>query len=264
MIPILTQNTDRNISARDYDGLGDDLLVTSWFPTIQGEGPYAGYPAMFVRLSGCNLGQKSDFCRFCDTAFQFDSGQRLSPQSLLDRLLGDTQYSHKQVLVITGGEPTLQGSNLLAFIVMASPYFKDIQIETNGTQPRFFDEAQASGSTHLFKAVVSPKANERLKKYPVTPMAVRWWASCYKFVLSADPESTHHTVPDWALASPKPVYVSPMAVYLRPYQGEVSSAWDSTLVDHEQTAANYQYAAQYAMKHDLLVSIQSHLFLGLA
>jgi 7-carboxy-7-deazaguanine synthase len=39
-------------------------MVTSMFFTLQGEGPYAGMPALFIRLAKCNLD-----CSFCDTFF---------------------------------------------------------------------------------------------------------------------------------------------------------------------------------------------------
>lgn len=38
----------------------DSLFVTSMFFTLQGEGPYAGQPALFIRLAKCNLD-----CSFC-------------------------------------------------------------------------------------------------------------------------------------------------------------------------------------------------------
>ena len=38
MIPIQVQNQDRNISARDYMDKPDQLRVTTWFRTLQGEG----------------------------------------------------------------------------------------------------------------------------------------------------------------------------------------------------------------------------------
>ena len=46
----------------------DSLFVTSMFFTLQGEGPYAGLPAVFIRLTKCNL-----TCSFCDTFF--DDGE---------------------------------------------------------------------------------------------------------------------------------------------------------------------------------------------
>ena len=42
----------------------ESLYVTSMFFTLQGEGPYAGLPALFIRLAKCNLA-----CSFCDTFF---------------------------------------------------------------------------------------------------------------------------------------------------------------------------------------------------
>ena len=46
-------------------GDGAMLEVQHIFPTLQGEGPYAGVPAVFIRLGGCNLA-----CTFCDTEFE--------------------------------------------------------------------------------------------------------------------------------------------------------------------------------------------------
>ena len=43
---------------------GNFLKIQEIFYTIQGEGIYSGYPAVFVRLGGCNLA-----CKFCDTDF---------------------------------------------------------------------------------------------------------------------------------------------------------------------------------------------------
>ena len=42
----------------------NSLGIVSRFYTLQGEGPYSGMPALFIRLSKCNL-----TCGFCDTYF---------------------------------------------------------------------------------------------------------------------------------------------------------------------------------------------------
>lgn len=189
----------------------------------------------------------------CDTAFQLDNATWISLEAVRTILLSQMGYDPKDILVVTGGEPTLQ-NNLLPFLELVKGDFSEIQIETNGTQAYFFDEVPSNVYT-----VVSPKASKKIHGYaPLSPRVMEK-ASCLKFVLSADPESAHHTVPDWAMTH-KQVYVSPMAVYARPYEGEVSSIWVDGLFNKEETAANYAYAAQYAMKHNLILSLQTHLF----
>lgn len=63
MIPIFP---DINVGPAAYSHLAEDgkLLVSNIFYTFQGEGPYAGQPAVFIRLAGCNLGDKIS-CNFC-------------------------------------------------------------------------------------------------------------------------------------------------------------------------------------------------------
>ena len=55
----------RNPKRKPLGGDGSSLEVQELFPTIQGEGPLAGHPAVFIRLGGCNLA-----CAFCDTEFE--------------------------------------------------------------------------------------------------------------------------------------------------------------------------------------------------
>ena len=46
------------------DLIGNSLEVVDLWQTIQGEGPFAGMRAIFIRLAGCNLQ-----CPFCDTDY---------------------------------------------------------------------------------------------------------------------------------------------------------------------------------------------------
>ena len=153
--------------------------------------------------------------------------------------------------------------------------FFRVQIETNGTQSGFFSDLNAMEESEDLlleyvrpSVVVSPKASMKAGRYAEPSKLVQRYASCYKFVVTADPNDPHHTVPEWALEASwlnhTPVYVSPMAVYKKPYQGEVASAWDHDLIDAAATSANYSYAAKYAMDNYLLLSLQQHLFLGIA
>lgn len=99
------------------------LYVHSIFKSIQGEGPFMGRPAVFVRLNKCNLA-----CPLCDTDFSSVSTvvtdhalamqiKRLSPKPTL--------------VVITGGEPLLQNITYFCRILLTNKY--NVQIETNGS-----------------------------------------------------------------------------------------------------------------------------------
>lgn len=277
VIPIYTQqNVDRIITPKDFqrEDLKGKLLVTSIFYTIQGEGTYAGWPAVFLRLSGCNFGDKQDHCQWCDTSFQYDNGKAMTYEEILDQaqeLTGDAVMTQQHVvLVVTGGEPTLQ-HNLVEFIEEVQDHFYDVQIETNGTQAAFFKLLPNSNAQPF--VCVSPKASYKAERYPKPSDHVLQYVDDLKFVLEVNPNSPHHTVPDWAFelfndrmeaGNPINLMVSPMAVYTKPYQGEVSSIWTPGLIDHDCTAANYAYAANYALEHRIRISVQQHLFLGIA
>jgi 7-carboxy-7-deazaguanine synthase len=75
------------------------MVITEIFKSIQGESTYAGLPCLFVRLTGCNLR-----CHWCDTAYAFKGGRRMSVAEVLARL---RQLGGKLV-ELTGGEPLLQ------------------------------------------------------------------------------------------------------------------------------------------------------------
>lgn len=99
------------------------LKVNEIFNSIQGEGPYTGTPATFLRLSGCNLN-----CKFCDT--NHEQKQELSI-NMVKNIIYENMEKHKtQILVITGGEPLLQYDELKQLIHQLNC---PVQIETNGT-----------------------------------------------------------------------------------------------------------------------------------
>ena len=87
------------------------MFITEIFKSVQGEGTRAGLPCVFVRLTGCNLR-----CTWCDTAYAFHGGKKMSVDEVLarvDELCGRVeQQSGQQATVplveLTGGEPLLQ------------------------------------------------------------------------------------------------------------------------------------------------------------
>ena len=110
----------------------DSLSVNSIFYTIQGEGPFAGTPAVFIRLSGCNLQ-----CPFCDT--EYSSNDIQDPVEITNRAIRIIPKSqivlagtgNAPLIVITGGEPFRQ--DIRRLVKMLINYGFRVQIETNGT-----------------------------------------------------------------------------------------------------------------------------------
>jgi 7-carboxy-7-deazaguanine synthase len=118
------------------------------FASLQGEGPSAGRPSIFVRLSRCNLA-----CHWCDTAYtwRFAGDDRphrdgiaygraenqlaLPEPEVADRILSLPGAEAIDRLVVTGGEPLLQSAalaRLLARLRSDRPALH-VEIETNGT-----------------------------------------------------------------------------------------------------------------------------------
>lgn len=114
----------------DKSSNGSSLLVHSIFHTIQGEGPFAGSPAVFIRLAGCNLQ-----CPGCDTEYT-EGANRTDIYEIFDEVavtLPDQIQANGQrpLIVITGGEPFRQPIEKLVEILLDNGCL--VQIETNGT-----------------------------------------------------------------------------------------------------------------------------------
>lgn len=96
--------------------------INEIFYSLQGEGYYAGTPAVFIRFSGCNLR-----CPFCDT--KHETGEWMDENDIASQV---GQYPARHV-VLTGGEPSLFATpTLLEKLHRAGRY---VAVETNGTHP---------------------------------------------------------------------------------------------------------------------------------
>jgi 7-carboxy-7-deazaguanine synthase len=111
------------------------MVITEIFKSIQGESTYAGLPCIFVRLTGCNLR-----CTWCDTAYAFYGGKKMSLEEVLERVRELSGGAGKAAAVvgngvklveITGGEPLLQPEVVpLGEKLLESGY--TVLIETSG------------------------------------------------------------------------------------------------------------------------------------
>mgnify|MGYP001588245303 FL=1 len=121
--------------------LRNTLQVNSVFYTIQGEGPFAGKSAVFVRLAGCNLQ-----CPMCDTEYvkrkELDVGEvvRAVTKAIpfhwdMEELLAVRPREKLPLVVITGGEPFRQHLRKFVGELLSAGF--TVQIETNGT---FYEE----------------------------------------------------------------------------------------------------------------------------
>jgi 7-carboxy-7-deazaguanine synthase len=266
---MMLQYVDRNVGPADYHHLEpDELLVTKVFLTLQSEGPLAGKVAVFVRLAGCDKGDKVS-CEFCDTDFRFDQGKVFRIVDLVQEVR--MKYTpaflfrdNSPLIILTGGEPMLQ--NNIVHLIEAMPAFK-FQIESNGDRlARGFTDSKYCDKAML---VVSPKINPRSQRYPKLQEEVLNRADVLKFVVSANKTSPYHTLPPycWEYIMKKSsvtcVCISPMTIYKRAVEPEeVANLWDNGLVDHEATKANYAYAASMCIKYGYHFSHQSHLLTG--
>ena len=98
------------------------MKVNEIFYSLQGEGYHSGTPAVFVRLSGCNLR-----CPFCDT--RHDTGEEMTDEAIAAAV----SRHPARLTVITGGEPSLQLTPTLVHRLHALG--KYVAVETNGTRP---------------------------------------------------------------------------------------------------------------------------------
>jgi 7-carboxy-7-deazaguanine synthase len=101
--------------------------IAETFFSIQGEGPTAGLPAVFVRLQGCSVG-----CVWCDTKYSWDpNGGRAVD---LDALVAEAAAHPCRRAVITGGEP-LESTLFVPLCRALTERRFALEVETSGTLP---------------------------------------------------------------------------------------------------------------------------------
>jgi 7-carboxy-7-deazaguanine synthase len=100
----------------------DRLKITEIFLSLQGEARQAGWPTVFVRLTGCPLR-----CQYCDTAYAFHGGDWWS----IDDILAEVRRQGVRHVCVTGGEPLAQKRCLSLLERLCDAGF-EVSLETSG------------------------------------------------------------------------------------------------------------------------------------
>lgn len=119
------------------------LPVMETFYTVQGEGAYAGAPAYFIRLAGCDVG-----CVWCDVKESWDADKH--PLQTIESLAEAVARSGAAICVVTGGEPTMHNLDELTRALRANGI--RTHLETSGTQPLTGEWDWITFSPKKFKA----------------------------------------------------------------------------------------------------------------
>lgn len=225
-----TQPPEKSITS----STGHELEVHSVFRTIQGEGPFTGYPAIFIRLAGCNLQ-----CPGCDTEYTQDR-KRLTLEQIYDILVSD-ECKGPRLVVITGGEPFRQNISPLANVLVKAGFI--VQVESNGTLP---PNKNLSDDVVI---VCSPKTGSVNGK-----MFAR--ANCFKYVMHADSVDPTDGLPILALDhSASPRVARPRTgsrVYLQPMDTK----------NIAQNHRNMMAVRDSCIKNGYILQLQLHKLIG--
>lgn len=221
----------KNPKRSPVQGDGRNLNIQEIFKTFQGEGPYVGHPAIFVRLGGCNLA-----CSFCDT--EFESFENISCEEIIENISNLSINSEgvitHSLVVITGGEPFLQPIERFCDLLLANGY--KVQIETNGTLYRDLADQ--------VDIICSPK-NQGKGYYGIRPDLLAR-VNAFKFIISKNNPDYNNISDVGQIKNNIPVYVQPMDEY-----------------NPDINKENMEYVIDLANKNGYRISIQTHKVLGI-
>lgn len=214
------------------------LSVIEMFMSLQGEGPRACQPAVFIRLAGCNMRPP---CPFCDTNYT-TGAKDLEDDVVVKEVL---RWPQTNLVVVTGGEPFIQDFSSLC--KKLGKYGKHIQIESNGMNlPEWYKELAISNE-HSLSIVCSPK------NINVDPAMITY-AEAFKYIVRAGDLLEASGLPR-GLFNPlgeERGWVGPEQIYLQPMD--------------EQTAlnnkANVQAAVASCLQHGYRLSLQQQKIIG--
>lgn len=231
------------------EAASDTYQVQEIFHTIQGEGPFAGQPAVFVRLTGCNLQ-----CPQCDTDYT-SRRQLMSAEGIQEAVMRKHEGSPCRLIVITGGEPFRQPIVPLIEHLISHGLYK-VQIETNGTvrpdrSPGQYDTLLRLAHRGDLTIVCSPKTGK--VQATLQPLI-----AAYKYVLATD-DARPDGLPTRALEHPCSPYLA------RPHAGFTGKVYlqPVDVQDPEENARHMTYTAEMCMAHGYTLCLQMHKIVNL-
>jgi organic radical activating enzyme len=223
----------------------DRIWLHSFFNTIQGEGPFTGMPALFVRLAGCNLQ-----CPQCDT--EYTKGRQAIAPARLAEHLGLFESPANALVVITGGEPCRQSAlpALVSEILARSDCI--VQLETNGTLPLPHTAADPWGDERVH-IVCSPKTGKVHPSIRTSPRVT------YKYVGRAGELAADDGLPIRALEHPASPRLARPHAWAKPHE-----IWLNPLDEGDAKAnhANLRAVKESCLKHGYRLGIQLHKLIG--
>jgi len=182
------------------------LEVTEIFSSLQGEGPFAGRPAVFVRLAGC----VPPLCDWCDTPQALGGGRPMAVEDIESAVTRQPET----LVVITGGEPFRQwdaGLYRLVHALQASG--RRVQYETSGKA--------GIPADHGGFVVCSPKPIHAPHLEPALVSRV----DAFKFVIDADIAPTLAFVESQAI-DPAKVWLMPLGALRQEQMQRMATVWD--------------------------------------
>lgn len=122
--------------------MGNPLIITEIYPSVQGESSFAGFPCTFIRLTGCPLR-----CRWCDTTYGFEGGKQMTS----DEIIAAVKGFGISLVELTGGEPLAQPGSIDLARTLADSDFK-VLIETGGSE----DISSLDSRIHIIMDIKCP------------------------------------------------------------------------------------------------------------
>lgn len=133
------------------------LKIAEIFTSLQGEADTAGWPTVFVRLTGCPLR-----CQYCDTAYAFHGGTWWD----IEDIVAHVQAQGVRHVCVTGGEPLAQKRCLILLQQLCDAGL-DVSLETSGALDVSAVDARVSRVVDIKTPGSAEVARNRLENLPL-------------------------------------------------------------------------------------------------